>query len=207
MLKLFRKLGGPVVLMAAVAGCGGMDTTRFLNASAVPTNTDIPFRSGIQYSAPHGFCATDAQTYQEEARGFGVFVTCFGAYDRSRLLTVAHYTIDPDNPPATETLIQAAGFGAKGQRIVEKDGTVYARLKADLNDQDLQPEFNRMITQKGGYVIMANLYARARAPNTDFMARQVLAQLLKGVTTDSSKIPQFVRYLPTDPRVRPKLRP
>ena len=207
MLKLFRKLGGPVVLMAAVAGCGGMDTTRFLNASAVPTNTDIPFRSGIQYSAPHGFCATDAQTYQEEARGFGVFVTCFGAYDRSRLLTVAHYPIDPDNPPATETLIQAAGFGAKGQRIVEKDGTVYARLKADLNDQDLQPEFNRMITQKGGYVIMANLYARARAPNTDFMARQVLAQLLKGVTTDSSKIPQFVRYLPTDPRVRPKLRP
>ena len=91
MLKLFRKLGGPVVLMAAVAGCAGMDTIRFLNASAVPTNTDIPFRSGIQYSAPQGFCATDAQTYQEEARGFGVFVTCFGAYDRSRLLTVAHY--------------------------------------------------------------------------------------------------------------------
>ena len=207
MLKLFRKLGGPVVLMAAVAGCAGMDTIRFLNASAVPTNTDIPFRSGIQYSAPQGFCATDAQTYQEEARGFGVFVTCFGAYDRSRLLTVAHYPIDPDNPPATETLIQAAGFGAKGQRIVEKDGAVYARLKADLNDQDLQPEFNRMITQKDGYVIMANLYARARAPNTDFMARQVLAQLLKGVTTDSSKMPQFVRYLPTDPMVRPKLRP
>ncbi|NCW66772.1 MAG: hypothetical protein EBW37_14220, partial [Rhodobacteraceae bacterium] len=129
------------------------------------------------------------------------------AYDRSRLLTVAHYPIDADNPPATETLIQAAGFEAKGQRIVEKDGAIYARLKADLNDQYLQPEFNRMITQKDGYVIMANLYARARAPNTDFMARQVLAQLLKGVTTDSSKMPQFVRYLPTDPMVRPKLRP
>ena len=121
MLKLFRKFAGPVVLMAALAGCGGMDTTRFLNASAVATNTDIPFRSGIQYSAPRGFCATDAQTYQEEAKGFGVFVTCFGAYERSRLLTVAHYPIDPENPPATETLIQAAGFGAKVQYIVEKD--------------------------------------------------------------------------------------
>jgi hypothetical protein len=207
MLKLFRKLGGPVVLMAAVAGCGGMDMTSFLNASAVPTNTDIPFRSGIQYSAPRGFCATDAQTFQEEAKGFGVFVTCFGAYDRSRLLTVAHYPIDPNNPPAIETLIQAAGFGAMMQRIVENDGAIYARLKGDLNDQDLQPEFNRMITQKGGYVIMANLYARARASNTDFMARQVLAQVLKGINTDSSKMPQFVRYLPTDPMVRPKLRP
>ena len=142
MLKLFRKFAGPVVLMAALAGCGGMDTTGFFNASAVPTNTDIPFRSGIQYSAPRGFCATDAQTYQEEAKGFGVFVTCFGAYDRSRLLTVAHYPIDPNNPPATETLIQAAGFAAKVQRIVEKDGVIYARLTADLNDQDLQPEFN-----------------------------------------------------------------
>ena len=110
--------------MAALAGCGGMDTTSFLNASAVPTNTDIPFRSGIQYSAPHGFCATDAQTFQEEAKGFGVFVTCSGAFDRSRLLTVAHYPIDPDNPPATETLIQAAGFGATVQRIVEKDGVI-----------------------------------------------------------------------------------
>jgi hypothetical protein len=184
-----------------------MDTARFLNASAVPTNTDIPFRSGIQYSAPRGFCATDAQTYQEEAKGFGVFVTCSGAYERSRLLTVAHYPIDPSNPPATETLIQAAGFGAKVQRIVENDGVIYARLKGDLKDQDLQPEFNRLIAQKGGYVIMANLYARARAANTDFMARQVLAQVLKGITTDSSKMPQFVRYLPTDPRVRPKLRP
>ena len=207
MLKLFRKFAGPVLLMAALAGCGGMDTTRFLNASTVATNTDIPFRSGIQYSAPRGFCATDAQTYQEEAKGFGVFVTCSGAYDRSRLLTVAHYPIDPENPPATETLIQAAGLGAKVQRIVEKDGAIYARLTGDLNDQDLQPEFNRMITQKGGYVIMANLYARARATNTDFMARQVLAQVLKGITTDPSKMPQFVRYLPTDPRVRPKLRP
>ena len=207
MLKLFRKFAGPVVLMAALAGCGGMDTTRFLNASAVATNTDIPFRSGIQYSAPRGFCATDAQTYQEGAKGFGVFVTCSGAHDRSRLLTVVHYPIDPENPPATETLIQAAGFGAKVQRIVEKDGAIYARLTGDLNDQDLQPEFNRMITQKGGYVIMANLYARARASNTDFMARQVLAQVLKGITTDPSKMPQFVRYLPTDPRVRPKLRP
>ena len=207
MLKLFRKFAGLCVLMAGLAGCGGMDTTGFFNASAVPTNTDIPFRSGIQYSAPRGFCATDAQTYQEEARGFGVFVTCFGAYDRSRLLTVAHYPIDPDNPPATETLIQAAGFGAKVQRIVEKDGAIYARLTGDLDDQDLQPEFNRMITQKGGYVIMANLYARARASNTNFMARQVLAQVLKGITTDPSKMPQFVRYLPTDPRVRPKLRP
>ena len=121
MLKLFRKFAGPCVLMAVLAGCGGMDMTGFVNASAVPTNTDIPFRSGIQYSAPRGFCATDAQTYQEEAKGFGVFVTCFGAYDRSRLLTVAHYPIDPDNPPATEILIQAAGFGAKAQRIVEKD--------------------------------------------------------------------------------------
>ena len=207
MLKLFRKFASPVVLMAALAGCGGMDTTSFLNASAVPTNTVIPFRSGIQYSAPRGFCATDAQTYQEEAKGFGVFVTCSGAYDRSRLLTVAHYPIDPSNPPATETLIQAAGIGAKVQRIVEKDGVIYARLKGDLKDQVLQPEFNRLIAQKGGYVIMANLYARARAPNTDFMARQVLAQVLKGITTDSSKMPQFVRYLPTDPRVRPKLRP
>jgi len=207
MLKLFRKFAGPVVLMAALVGCGGMDTTRFLNASAVATNTDIPFRSGIQYSAPRGFCATDAQTYQEEAKGFGVFVTCSGAYDRSRLLTFAHYPIDPDNPPANETLIQAAGLGAKEQRIVEQDGVIYARFKGDLNDQDLQPEFNRMITQKGGYVIMSNLYARARASNTDFMARQVLAQVLKGITTDSSKMPQFVRYLPTDPRVRPKLRP
>ena len=207
MLKMFRKFAGPVVLMAALSGCGGMDTTSFLNASAVPTNTDIPFRSGIQYSAPRGFCATDAQTFQEEAKGFGVFVTCSGAYDRSRLLTVAHYPIDPDNPPATETLIQAAGFGANVQRIVEKDGAIYARLTGDLDDQGLQPEFNRMITQKGGYVVMANLYARARASNTDFVARQVLAQVLKGITTDSSKMPQFVRYLPTDPRVRPKLRP
>ena len=207
MLKLFRKFAGPVVLMAALAGCGGMDTTRFLNASAVATNTDIPFRSGIQYSAPRGFCSTDAQTYQEEAKGFGVFVTCSGAHDRSRLLTVVHYPIDPENPPATETLIQAAGFGAKVQRIVEKDSAIYARLTGDLNDQDLQPEFNRMITQKGGYVIMANLYARARASNTNFMARQVLAQVLRGITTDPSKMPQFVRYLPTDPRVRPKLRP
>jgi len=207
MLKLFRKFAGPVVLMAALAGCGGMDTARFLNASAVPTNTDIPFRSGIQYSAPRGFCATDAQTFQEEAKGFGVFVTCSGAYDRSRLLTVAHYPIDPENLPATETLLQAAGFGAKVQRIVEEDGVIYARLTGDLYDQNLQSDFNRMITQKGGYVIMANLYARARASNTDFMARQVLAQVLKGITTDSSKMPQFVRYLPTDPRVRPKLRP
>ena len=207
MLKLFRKFAGPVLLMAALAGCGGMDTTRFLNASAVATNTDIPFRSGIQYSAPRGFCATDAQTYQERAKGFGVFVTCSGAYERSRLLTVAHYPIDPSNPPATETLIQAAGFGAKVQRIVENDGVIYARLKGDLKDQDLQPEFNRLIAQKGGYVIMANLYARTRAANTDFMARQVLAQVLKGITTDSSKMPQFVRYLPTGPRVRPKLRP
>ena len=77
------------------------------------------------------------------------------------------------------------------QRIVEKDGVIYARLTGDLNDQDLQPEFNRMITQKGGYVIMANLYARARASNTDFMARQVLAQVLKGITTDSSKMPSL----------------
>jgi hypothetical protein len=207
MLKLFRKFAGPCVLMAVLAGCGGMDTTGFLNASAVPTNTDIRFRSGIQYSAPRGFCATDAQTYQEEARGFGVFVTCSGAYERSRLLTVAHYPIDPDNPPATETLIQAAGFGAKAQRIVEKDGVIYARLRGALNDQDLQPEFNRMIAQKGGYVIMANLYARARASNADFMVRRVLAQVLKGITTDSSKMPQFVSYLPTDPVVRPKLRP
>jgi hypothetical protein len=207
MLKLFRKFAGPVLLMAALAGCGGMDTTRFLNASAVATNTDIPFRSGIQYSAPRGFCATDAQTYQEEAKGFGVFVTCFGAYERSRLLTVAHYPIDPENPPATETLIQAAGFGAKVQHIVEKYGVINARLTGALPDQDLQPEFNRMIVQKGGYVIMANHYARARAANTDFRARQVLAQVLKGITTDSSKMPQFVRYLPTDPMVRPKLRP
>ena len=76
MLKLFRKFAGPVFLMAALTGCGGMDTTRFLNASAVATNTYIPFRSGIQYSAPRGFCATDVHTYQEEAKGFGVFVTC-----------------------------------------------------------------------------------------------------------------------------------
>ena len=207
MLTLFRKFAGPVVLLAALAGCGGMDTTSFLNASAVGTSTDIPFRSGIQYSAPRGFCATDAQTYQDDAKGFGVFVTCSGDYDRSRLLTVAHYPIDPDNPPATETLMQAAGFGAKVQRIVEKDGAIYARLKSALNDQDLQPEINRMITQRGGYVIMATLYARAGASNTDFIARQVLAQVLKGITTDSSKLPQFVRYLPTDPRVRPKLRP
>ena len=207
MLKLLRKFAGPVVLTAALAGCGSMETTSFLNARAVHNNTNIPFRSGIQYSAPRGFCATDAQTYQEEAKGFGVFVTCSGAYDRSRLLTVAHYPIDPDNPPATETLIQAAGFGAKVQRIVENNGVIYARLIGDLNDQDLQPKFNRMITQKGGYVIMANLYARVRASNTDFMARHVLAQVLKGLTTDSSKMPQFVRYLPTDPRVRPKLRP
>ena len=55
MLKLFRKFAGLCVLMAGLAGCGGMDTTGFFNASAVPTNTDIPFRSGIQYSAPHGF--------------------------------------------------------------------------------------------------------------------------------------------------------
>ncbi|REJ72656.1 MAG: hypothetical protein DWQ15_01520, partial [Proteobacteria bacterium] len=70
MLKLFRKFAGPVLLMVSLAGCGGMDTTSFLNASAVPTNTDIPFRSGIQYSAPRGFCATDTQTYQKEAKGF-----------------------------------------------------------------------------------------------------------------------------------------
>jgi hypothetical protein len=56
-------------------------------------------------------------------------------------------------------------------------------------------------------VIMANLYARESATNADFMARQVLAQLLKGIRSDTSKMPNFVRYLPTDPIVRPKLRP
>ena len=207
MLKLFRKFVGPCVLMAVLAGCGGMDTTGFFNASAVPTNTDIPFRSGIQYSAPRGFCATDAQTYQEEAKGFGVFVTCSGAHDRSRLLTVTHYPIDPEKLPAGETLVQAAGFGAKVRRIVDKNGVIYASLRGELSDQELQPEFNRMITLRGGYVIMANLYARARATNADFIARQVLAKLLKGISTDASKMPKFVRYLPTDPIVRPKLRP
>ena len=207
MLKLFRKFAGPVVLMAALAGCGGMDTTRFLNASAVATNTDIPFRSGIQYSAPRGFCAVDAQTFQDDTKGFGVFVTCSGAHDRSRLLTVTHYPIDPEKLPAGETLVQAAGFGAKVRRIVDKNGVIYASLRGELSDQELQPEFNRMITLRGGYVIMANLYARERATNADFIARQVLAKLLKGISSDASKMPKFVRYLPTNPIVRPKLRP
>ena len=207
MLKLFRKFAGPCVLMAGLAGCGGMDTTRFLNASAFATNTNIPFRSGIQYSAPRGFCATDAQTYQEEAKGFGVFVTCFGAYERSRLLTVAHYPIDPDNPPATETLIHAAGFGAKAQRIVEKDGVIYAARLGRVKRSRPATRIQQNDRAKGWICDYGKPYARARAPNADFMARQVLAQVLKGITTDSSKMPQFVRYLPTDPMVRPKLRP
>ena len=37
---------------------------------------------------------------------------------------------------------------------------------------------------------MANLYARARASNTDFMARQVLAKVL-GNNHGSSKMPQL----------------
>ena len=207
MFRTLLKVAVSVAMMGSMTGCGDMDTGSFLNASAVPTNTDILFRSGIRYSAPRGFCAVDAQTFQDDTKGFGVFVTCSGAHDRSRLLTVTHYPIDPEKLPAGETLVQAAGFGAKVRRIVDKNGVIYASLRGELSDQELQPEFNRMITQKDGYVIMANLYARARAPNTDFMARQVLAQLLKGVTTDSSKMPQFVRYLPTDPMVRPKLRP
>ena len=207
MVRSFLKITGLVVLLATLAGCGGMNTTSFFNASVVPTNTDIAFRSGIRYTAPRGFCAIDAQTFQDEDKGFGAFVTCSGAHDRSRLLTVAHYPIDPENPPENESLIQALGFGAKVLDVVDKNGVSYARLQNDLQDQDLQPEFNRLITQKGGYVIMANLYARKRAAHNDFMARQVLAQVLNGITTDSSKIPQLVRYLPTDPIVRPRLRP
>ena len=64
-----------------------------------PPTLTSHFAAGIQYSAPRGFCATDAQTYQEEAKGFGVFVTCSGAHDRSRLLQLA-LSIDPENPPA-----------------------------------------------------------------------------------------------------------
>lgn len=207
MLRVFRKFAGSVFVLAALTGCGEMGTARFLQPGIAPTNTNIPFRSGIRYSAPRGFCATDAQTYQDQAKGFGVFVTCSGPYDRSRLLTVAHHPIDPNNPPGQETLLEAAGFGAKVLRIVDKDGVIYARLQNDFDDQGLQAEFNRLITQKDGYVVMANLYARERANNTDFMARQILAQVLKGISTDSTKMPQFVRYLPTDPIVRPKLRP
>ena len=207
MLRALRKVAVSLAMTASMAGCGVMDTGSFLNASAVPTNTDIPFRSGIRYSAPRGFCAADAQTFQDEAKGFGVFVTCSGAHDRSRLLTVAHYPIDPENPPVSETLVQAAGFGAKVRSIVDKDGVIYASLLDELSDQELQPKFNRMITLRGGYVIVANLYARDRATNADFMARQLLARLLKGINTDASKMPKFVRYLPTDPIVRPKLRP
>lgn len=207
MLRAFLKIAGLVVMLATLTGCGGMDNTGFLNASAVPTNTDITFRSGIRYSAPRGFCANDVQTFKDKAKGFGVFVTCFGAYDKSRLLTVSHYPIDPENPPTNETLIQAVGFDAEVLRIVDKGGVIYARLQSELNEQGLQPEFSRMIAHLGGYVIMANLYAREHAPNTDFMAQHVLAQVLKGITTDPSKLPQFVRYLPTDPMVRPKLRP
>jgi len=207
MFRTLLKVAVSVAMIASLAGCGGMDTGSFLNARAIPTNTDIQFRSGIRYSAPRGFCAADAQTFQDDAKGFGVFVTCSGAHDRSRLLTVTHYPIDPENPPAGETLVQAAGFGAKVRRIVDKDGVIYAGLRGEFSDHELQPEFNRMITLRGENVIMANLYARESATNADFMARQVLAQLLKGIRSDTSKMPKFVRYLPTDPIVRPKLRP
>jgi hypothetical protein len=207
MFRELLKIVVSVAIMAALAGCGGTHMTSFLNASAVPTNTYIAFRSGIRYSAPRGFCAMDGQTFQDEAKGFGVFVTCMGDYDRSRLLTVAHYPIDPESPPEKGMLMQTAGSGAKVLRIVDKDDVIYARLRGDMNDQELQPEFNRMITLQGGYVIMANLYARERVTNADFMARQVLARLMKGITTDPSKLPQFARYLPTAPILRPKLRP
>lgn len=207
MLRALRNIIGPVILMAALGGCGDMNTASFLNDSARPTSTKIQFRNGISYAAPRGFCVHDQETYQDETKGFGVFATCSGAYNRSRLLTVAHYPTDPDHKVELENLVQAAGLGAKVLKVVEKDGAIYARLHGDLTDQDLQPKFNRMIVQKKGYVIMANLYARERANNADFTSRQILAQVLNGIIIKHSEMPQLVRYLPTDPRIRPRLRP
>ncbi len=120
MLRALRNIIGPVILMAALGGCGDMNTASFLNDSTRPASTKIQFRNGISYPAPRGFCVHDQETYQDETKGFGVFATCSGAYKRSRLLTVAHYPIDPDHKVELENLVQAAGLGAKVLKVVEK---------------------------------------------------------------------------------------
>lgn len=194
-------------LLVMLGACGEINTFGLQNTNDLITNTKISFDSGITYDAPHGFCVSEPQTYEDQAKGFGVFVSCSKPYDRARLLTVAHYPIDPASPPLVETMIQAAGMGAKITRVVNKDGVVLARLRGEFLDQKLQNDFNRMIVQRGGYVIMANLYARENAANTDFRARQILAQVLKDITVDPAQVNNTVSYLPTDPMIRPKIRP
>ena len=70
-------------------------------------------------------------TYQDETKGFGVFATCSGAYNRSRLLTVAHYPTNPDHKVALENLVQAAGLGAKVLKVMEKDGALLGTVASD----------------------------------------------------------------------------
>ena len=212
-----KRINGLCSVFAAIlilSGCElGQQTEDLLPK---PKPRSVTFSSGISIKGPDGYCAASHLTRETGANGFAVFAPCLSGDTPDRVVTIATRPVAEKDQLDDQKIKAALEKDPKIRKVSVVDTMQMAHIvdKKPTAALGMQPDFWRMMTQRGDLLLVANYYGHTQADATEANAQRVFTNLIEKLpnahklsTQPAPEILKTVTYLPTVPMLKPVYRP